>query len=189
MSKEKNSKRPGRKQIGLYKSERNATIINNYPLFQGMYAVYGLSTEYDADSIHYVGSTRTDLNRRYANHISEADENGSAKEKWVWDLKKQGQKMVLILFEDNIMTQDDAFIKEQYYMDGFLEEGHPITNQIRAGRGTPGRLVSKETREKQSEKMKGKKCRLGKHRTQESILQGLETKKRNRMITIPPLAA
>lgn len=145
-----NKKKRGPKQKGRYQRGLHTPILNSYFGYAGKYVVYGLTTEDEPNIIHYVGQTKTELNRRYGNHLSDANANGTPKERWVWDLTSNDQTLVLVVLEEGIQTHDDACEREQFYIQKLREEQHPLKNATRGGMGTPGRIVSLESRLKSS---------------------------------------
>lgn len=149
MTTEENSKGAGRKQKGYFQRALNTCTLRKAFPYAGIYCVYGLSSTQTPGIIEYIGVTARSLNIRRNDHLSKASLEGTPKEKWVFELLKNGHDIVLVVLEDGIECVDEAYQKEQHYIREY-RKNYPLKNVTDGGLGTWGWVPSLETKRKQS---------------------------------------
>lgn len=108
----------------------------------------------ETQQVRYVGKTKNP-SRRYNQHISECSKIKSHKNNWIFSLKKKGIKPEMILIDE--CDTDNWIFFEQWYIELFKSWNFNLTNLTIGGEGSIGHTPSKETIEKRSKKLKGKK--------------------------------
>lgn len=177
-----NPRNPGRPQKGLYRRDLNTAPAATAFLYEGVYTIYGLSSNHEPENIKYVGYTSMLLNRRYTNHVSSAKKNHTPKEQWIKGVLDNDHQIIMTILEDGILTRSEAFAKEKQRIKELreaeiVEAG--LTNVVEGGAGTSGLVHTEETKQKQRKANLGKQFKKGKPVT-EATREKLRAAARNR---------
>lgn len=112
------------------------------------WVIYGLVDPRNG-RVRYVGWT-TDAEYRLKAHILESEEGTTYKCLWIRSLFEKGLVPELLVLERG---EGDAWIEsERWWIKFYREEvGEVLTNATDGGEGSPGRVISEETRRRMSE--------------------------------------
>lgn len=121
--------------------------------------------------IRYVGLTTMTLRDRLSGHCS--GQGKTYAQHWIKSLLQSGLKPLIA--EIDVVDDDLADDAERFYIQEYRSLGCRLTNCC--GGGRKNRIVSKETREKQSVVRKGKQPWLGRTHSTESREKMSEVKK------------
>jgi hypothetical protein len=114
------------------------------------YTIYKLIDPTD-NRIRYVGMTKNKLSIRLSSHCH--DKRGkSHKINWIQSLVRKGLKPTISIIEENILTLEEADMKEVFWISKLLKEGHNLTNTEMGGYSKKG--ISDSTKLKISENSK-----------------------------------
>ncbi len=92
-----------------------------------MYRVYGLVDPRDL-RLFYVGRTAKKLSMRLKEHLNET-ESISLKQQRIKAIMNETDKPITpVLLQGNILTEKQAFTREVYWMEVFLQAGAELTN-------------------------------------------------------------
>lgn len=116
------------------------------------FKIYGLVNPNEPEKIRYIGQTSKSLKVRLRNHIDKAKREKALNHRicWLKSLLIQDLQPTMILIEDNL-TQQEANIKEKFYIKLFKSMGANLVNTSEGGEYAP---TSEETREKLSKKLR-----------------------------------
>lgn len=106
----------------------------------------------DSHEVRYVGKTVQSLIARLGQHIYDSKSKKNHRAYWIQKLVSGG-KLPLIEEIDSCSWGDSAAL-ETFYIAKYKAEGANLINQTEGGEGTLGKIVSTETRKKQSESMR-----------------------------------
>lgn len=113
-----------------------------------LWQVYGLVDPRNG-RVRYVGWT-TDAEYRLKAHILESEEGTTHKCQWIRSLLENGLVPELKILEQG--EGDTWSESERWWIKFYREEvGEVLTNATDGGEGSPGRVISEETRRKMSE--------------------------------------
>jgi predicted GIY-YIG superfamily endonuclease len=87
------------------------------------------------NNIFYVGET-VNIKRRFTDHLCRIEKNKN-KYAEVESIKAQGLKPLLVIFETEILTKEEADIKEGQYISQCKFQGHQLTNMNDGGNKPP----------------------------------------------------
>ena len=117
------------------------------------------------NEVRYVGKTVESLEERLRKHLSRYD--NTYKSKWIFFLKRKGLTPNIELLDE--CSLDDWHWLEKYWIAQFKCWSFRLTNICEGGRGCDGYKHSDVTKKLMGEFHKGKKYRLGKTLTKETI--------------------
>lgn len=117
---------------------------------QKTYVIYGLFDP-ETNELRYIGKTHGSLNKRFKDHLKEALVKSTYKCRWINSLLKQN-KVPLIQELEKAKCPESSIELEEFYIDYFRSLGCKLTNAQNGGVGSPGRVVSEETRDKVRQK-------------------------------------
>lgn len=106
----------------------------------------------DSHQVRYVGKTVQSLIVRLGQHIYDSKSKKNHRAYWIQKLVNGG-KLPLIEEIDSCSWEDSSAL-ETFYIAKYKAEGADLINQTEGGEGTLGKIVSTETRKKQSESMR-----------------------------------
>jgi predicted GIY-YIG superfamily endonuclease len=105
--------------------------------------------------VRYVGISKN-VKKRFYVHLENKRDESPHKKNWIAKLNREGRLPECRVLLTG-MSFEEACELEAGAIKDFREAGHDLTNLSTGGEGSPGVLVSKETREKLSLAHKGKK--------------------------------
>lgn len=118
------------------------------------WSIYVLKDGY-TDEIRYVGWTVKKLGQRLSAHMAEAKKKPlSHKSRWINVQVNSGTKPTIHEIDSGVGSGWAE--KERWWIRHYRENGYSLTNICDGGEGTPGKLHSKETREKIGNAHRGK---------------------------------
>lgn len=117
-----------------------------------IWKIYYLAPIDNELDIQYIGLTKRTLKKRLINH--KCCEKTSKVKSW---LKSIDNQVIIFLIEDNILTFEEANLREIYWIKYYRELGVKLRNLTDGGDGSPGKKHSDKTKEKISKSNKGKK--------------------------------
>lgn len=106
----------------------------------------------DSKEVRYVGKTVQSLIARLGQHIYDAKSKKNHRAYWIQKLV-DGGKLPLIEEIDSCSWKDSSDL-ETFYIAKYKSEGANLVNQTEGGEGTLGKIVSEETKKKQSESLR-----------------------------------
>lgn len=122
-----------------------------------MACIYALISKSNPEEYRYIGKTAYETpDKRFKGHKNNAISGDSAPV-YRWIRKHNDVEVVII--EDRL-SKEESSIREKYYIHLFRSQGHKLLNVSDGGDGSPGRVLSKASREKISSKLKGKSLSL-----------------------------
>lgn len=107
------------------------------------YTIYGLLHPL-TNNIFYVGET-ANLTERYYGHTAKRSDKNDAKHAIIQELRQDGRKPYLIIFEQGKMTKEDAVKIEAKYIEQCKKEGHALCNRNEGGNAPPSQRGRKAT--------------------------------------------
>lgn len=96
-----------------------------------MYRIYYLNSSDDI-TIKYIGLTKNTLKRRLNGHLY-CSKNNLKKSNWIKSVLNKNEKIIINLLEDNILTLEEAYIKEIYYIEKYKKLGLDLKNLSNGG--------------------------------------------------------
>lgn len=120
--------------------------------------VYYLANSNEPINIRYIGYTSKTLKHRLWHHLNTSKRLITHRDKWVNKSINDGHTILIIPIETNL-SAEEAIKKEVYYIKKYRNEGYNLTNATDGGEGVVN--PSLESRQKISEKNKGRQTRLG----------------------------
>lgn len=108
----------------------------------------------DSKKIRYVGKTVQTLIARLGQHVYDAKSKKTHKSYWIQKLISGGK--LPIIEEIDSCSWEESSALETFYIAKFKSEGYDLINQTDGGEGTLGKIVTEETRKKQSDSLRKK---------------------------------
>lgn len=117
------------------------------------YKIYTLADP-DTKEIKYVGKTKKSLLYRLQQHIYEAFRYKSYKASWIKSLLQENKIPIIELLDE---TNEDWQSLEMYWITQMRSWGFHLVNMTDGGDGNHNQVITKETKQKISQALKGKK--------------------------------
>jgi hypothetical protein len=142
------------------------------------YKIYGLKSK-NENFIRYVGYTKLKLTKRLTNHLTEARNRDTHKDRWI---RSNNLNIDIVLIEENINSFELVLEREIYWIKKYKEEFNiDLVNSTNGGNGTVGRFLTEDQKINLRNKNLGKKL-TDEHKTKISNSNiGRETSEETRL--------